>query len=221
MVTVDGYRQVETILLIAADRREFAGFTRHLEGVRELSLGIDYAATGTRRGRRFVLAANGAGRALAARAFQAASRFDRPSVVVSTGFCGALDPKLAAGAVVDSRDGVVATANEVILSAEAKRRLRQETGADAVDMESAQVADDAAAAGLPFRAIRAVTDTAHEDLRIDLNAARDGDGRVRDTRVVGQALRRPLTGLPELVKLYRRSRLAAKNLGDYLAGCDF
>jgi len=221
MVTADDGHTVETILLIAAERREFAGFTPHLNALRELQLGIFYAAAGTRNGDTFLLAANGCGGELASRAFRAAAAFAPPRLVVSTGFCGALDPSLAPGAIVDSRTARFATAGEVVLTAAAKRRLRKQTGAAAVDMESGQIERAAAAHGIPFLAIRAVTDTAGEDLAIDLNSALDARGRFVASRVIREALRRPLGGVPELVKLFRRSRLAARNLGDYLAGCRF
>ncbi len=95
-------------------------------------------------------------------------------MVISTGFCGALDPALRVGEIV--RDGIW-TEDRVGVTAEDKRRLRQQTGARVVEMEFAAVSAKAAEWGVPCKAIRVVSDTALEDLPLDFNRYRDGDGR--------------------------------------------
>ncbi len=50
------------------------------------------------------------------------------------------------------------------VDAEANRALHKESGADVVDMESHLAAEFAQRNGLPFAAIRAISDTAHQEL---------------------------------------------------------
>jgi adenosylhomocysteine nucleosidase len=110
-------------------------------------------------------------------------------------------------------DGVVQTAHE-------KRRLRERTGADAVDMESAALAREARRAGLPFYCVRVVTDTAEQSFTNDFNVSRGPDGRFSKRAVVVRALARPWSRLPELVRLARTGRRASIILGDALAAVE-
>lgn len=218
--------------MIAAYARELAGLAPRLEGRSALAPahGLDYAEQGTLAGRRWVLAANGAGPRLAAIAARSCGPVDR---IVTTGFCGALDPALAPADVVvcdrvidsdsnrrfrtaDAFGATCLSGDRVIQSAREKAELRQTTGAGVVEMEAAGVAAEAEALGVPLHCIRVVTDTADEDMRIDFNAARDETGRFRTGRILASALRRPRTGIPELLKLNERAKLASERLGDYL-----
>jgi hypothetical protein len=88
-------------------------------------------------------------------------------------------------------------------------------------MEAAAVASEARAAGIPFFCVRVVLDLAGEDLRLDLEAARDRQGRFSRSRILRAALARPRLLIPELIRLERRSRLAARALGDFVAECRF
>jgi nucleoside phosphorylase len=231
------------VLVIAADRREFSGILRLAENTVPLQWPVDWCSTATLAGRHLVLVANGPGELLAAEAFDVALRETRSVAVVNTGFCGALSPEMRPGYIVvasrveplertgglpcmlpettlDHRTGTLLTSNRVILTAAEKNELRKR-GGDAVDMEAAAVGERSASRGLPFYSIRAVTDLANEDLRVDLNAARGPDGRFSDWRIVTSALTRPWPCLPELWKLRRRSALATDRLGQFLAGCRF
>ena len=210
---------METVLLIASEAREFGGLVRHTgEGV-PLPWPVDHAREAVHGGRRWIMVANGPGQALAAKAVSTALERSRPDVVVSTGWCGALDPSIAACAVVDAREHPIVCADRVVDSAAAKAELRRTSGASIVDMESAAVESAACRAGIPYRCIRVVTDTAGETFDIDLNAARRPDGRFDHRRILLQVLRRPWTRIPELARLATRSHQAAEKLGDFLAGC--
>lgn len=193
-------------------------------------------------GKRLLLAANGHGPELAGRAADVAACMEPPEGVLSAGFCGALAPDLVPGGIVvasrieapatgasfearlpasDRRfaSGPVFSVDRVVRTAEEKQAMRL-AGAVAVEMEAAAVAQRAARWNLPFYCVRAVTDTCDEDLGLDLNAARDGRGRIRTGRIVADALRHPAF-VPELLMLWRRSRLAAEELGNFLADCRF
>jgi len=78
--------------------------------------------------------------------------------------------------------GTVVTGNQVIFSTERKRWLRQTFDALAVDMESAAVAQVAVAYGLPWLAVRAISDTASEEWNLDY-------GRLRTYLDAGQSAR--------------------------------
>ncbi|MDQ2900325.1 MAG: hypothetical protein M3Y07_11060, partial [Acidobacteriota bacterium] len=101
-----------------------------------------------------------------------------------------------------------------------KRQLRQ-TGAIAVEMEAGGAAAKAAELGVPFYCIRAVSDLAGETFSCDFNAALRQDGQFDTMRLLTSAMRKPVSRFPELFHLQRRCATASKNLGAFLAGCEF
>ena len=123
--------------------------------------------------------------AAAAAAIDGDQRFN-PSRVVSVGYCGGLDPALKVGDVVTAAavlapDGTrfpaeplgspavtVATADAVVAAPAAKAALFAATGAAVVDMEAAGVAAACGARGMPFSAVKVVTDAAGDALPADL-----------------------------------------------------
>jgi adenosylhomocysteine nucleosidase len=203
---------METWLIVAAETREFAGIRKR--------------APNDRR----VLVASGPGPRLASAAVNEALR-ERRNVdgIVSTGFCGALDPALCVGDIVVSGDGVasprsfvrgqILSMDRVAVTAAEKRDLRERTGAVAIEMESAAVAAKAREWGVPFRCIKAVSDIAAEDLPLDFNLYRDPAGRFSRSRIALAAMRRPLTAIPALLRLDRNCRHAADKLGEFFADC--
>jgi adenosylhomocysteine nucleosidase len=234
---------VDTILLVAAEAREFAGIWRHCRSAGKLRSRIRFARTGHLNGNRFVMVANGAGPVLARKALDAAVSKEKVDALVSVGFCGALDPALEAGDIFVASGVYAAERSEtfetrlpatakpyacghlfsvdrVIRTVEEKRHLRT-LGAGAVEMEASAVASYAQQRGIPFFCIRVVVDTANEGLLLDWNAVRDREGRLRVSRVFTAALGRPKLLAPELFKLYHRSRHAARALGDFLVCCRF
>lgn len=230
--------------MIAADAREFRGLCSRIGTGRDLQWPVDYSRAVECDGRRWILTANGPGPRLAMEAIETALRHDRYRAVLNTGFCGALDPDLEAGEVVAAdrvlddesgtwfdasipsgaaklRKGAIVTGNRVISTAGMKADLRRRTGASFADMEACAVARESHARGLPFHCIRAVSDTASEGFDVDLDAARDQEGRFRLSGILSQAARKPLTRIPELIRLDRRTRMASDMLGEFLAGCRF
>ena len=229
------------LLLIAADPMEYAGVLSHARGVRPVSLGIRWARSADVGGQDALLAANGVGAGHAAAAVDAAAAHHRPQAVVGTGYCGALDESLhIAGVVVGDRvmgggtaypalpvasaaafrRGAVCSVDRVVRTAAEKRELGS-AGACAVEMEAYGVAARAAALGLPFYCIKAVTDLAREDMANDFNAALRPDGHFDTISILGRALRRPTVRLPELLRLRSRCILAARALGEFFADCRF
>jgi len=105
------------------------------------------------------------------------------------------------------------TTRRMILTSGEKTNLSAE--ADAVDMESFAVLDEAQSWGLKGVAIRAVGDTASEDAPLDFNRAIDEQGKVRPGRMLALLLERP-RALPKLLHFARQSRDAAIALADYM-----
>jgi len=231
------------VLVVAAERRELVGILRILGKRAKVQLPIDFAEEGERESSRFLLIANGAGPSLPAKAVDAASQHRAFDAIVSTGFCGGLDPSLQVGDIVVAdrvdaveqnaaypalapscaagyRRGVVVSQDKIAQTIEEKRQLRAR-GAAAVEMEAAAVAERANRAGLPFFCVRVVSDTADQGFLFDLNTMRDADGRFQTSRILGAALASPMRLVPQLFRLQQQSSLAARNLGDFFADCRF
>lgn len=217
------------ILFVAAEAMEFEGVLERASGVRPATVSAQWARECRLGEHDALLVANGAGTKRAAAAARAGIETWRPEAVVSTGFCGALDPSLGIGSVVIGTDGpaageaargVIRTVDHVVRAAEEKRKLRA-SGAVAVEMEAAGVADCARERGLPFFCVRAVTDLAGETLANDFQAALREDGHFDTIKVLAGALRHPSQRVPELLRLRRRCKHAARALGDFFVVCGF
>ena len=120
-----------------------------------------------------VLVCGGIGVEAARRACEAIIKLYQPRLVISVGFAGALDPGLELGQVltprlvIDARDGSrtqvgsgsgVLVSFDAVADAEQKFKLGKSYRADAVDMEAAAVACGAHAHGIPFVAMKAISD---------------------------------------------------------------
>jgi len=225
------------VLLVASDPRELTGILARCRDVAHAGLPVWFARTGTLNGERITAIANGPGRKLAAAAVEAAPRAE---AIVSTGWCGALDPALRPGDVFVAssvngaackqpsttrphRTGELASIDRVVTSAEEKHRLHTGNGHSpaAVEMEAAAVARAARERGAAFYCIRAVLDTAEESFTLDFNRLRDGQGRFSRPRILAAGLARPWAAVPELFRLNARGRLCSRALGDFFADCRF
>lgn len=220
---------------------EYGGILNRMEARQNRRLPIRWCRSGRLNDYEVVLAANGAGSQRAAAAVDAGWAVSRPEAVISTGFCGALDPKLQiadvvvgtrvmaggsdyaalpVGSSVEHAAGVVCSVDHVVQTAAEKRALHA-LGYTAVEMEAGGVAARAKALGAGFFCIRSVTDLAGEDLANDYNRALRPDGRFDTMRIFRYALRRPTARLPELIRLHHNCALAAQTLGEFLADCRF
>lgn len=228
------------LLFVASDPMEFRGILAVTQAPRKISASVDWARAGKMNGHEVLLVANGAGWQRAADAMDAACDEFPADRVVSTGFCGALDPQLqvadlVAGTLVAHgnrrfsalpvtgkgvRTGIVCSIDHVAGTAEEKRALCAD-GYSVVEMEAAGVAERAEARGLPFSCVRAVTDLASEDMANDFNRSLRSDGHFATMRILGGAVRHPAARFPELIRLQRRGTRAAQALGDFFADCRF
>lgn len=226
------------IAFIAADRMEFPRFLKRAEAVKPSLLPVDWAREVTLGGHECLLAANGAGPRRAGAAAKAAIEMFHPDAVVSTGFCGALSPALAIADLVAANyvvgdgvnfvaktlpgvlDGSIRSVTYVAATAGQKRDLAA-GGSIAVEMEAAGVAAETTRYSLPFYCVRAVTDLAGETMANDFNMALRPDGHFDTMRILREALRRPSTRLPELLRLRTRCSRAAGALGEFFANSRF
>ncbi len=194
-----------------------------------------------RDGTPVVIAISGAG---AGNSFRAAQRLAAEfplGGLVTLGFAGGLIPGLRAGDVVladvvidqDSQErfacstdllpvrfnrrGNLLSAGAVIISSEEKFRLGEKWQAVAVDMESAGVARAAAAAGVPFCAVKSITDSADESLSIDFSRCQREDKNFSFWAIACQGLS-TLNGARDLWRLARNARRAASSLAAAIGG---
>jgi nucleoside phosphorylase len=133
-----------------------------------------------------VFVAGGVGaRPAAAAAVLMADHF-KPDALISAGFCGALGDELDTGDLIlggtrkqkpdeavlafakaaapKARTGLIRTVEKVVLDPEEKKKLREDKGALAIDMEAEAVALAARSKGVGFLSVKAVIDTPSEPL---------------------------------------------------------
>jgi nucleoside phosphorylase len=230
--------------VVFALRRE-AMFFRRIRRPRRVFPGAPVPAVFHGDGPRTVLALEtGVGAAAMARALTwllSNPRIDdvpyRPTLIVSAGFSGAVVSGLRVGDLVVADDvcdsegvcraatrsvasasyrrGRLLTASHIVGRPEEKRRLGEQSGAVAVDMESAVVARLCSESGVPFGCIRAISDDVDTFLSESLLALLQGGG-VNPARLLSAVLRRPFL-IAELMRLGAHTRKAAKKLA---AGLD-
>ncbi len=110
------------------------------------------------------------------------------------------------------RGGSIVTTPMPVLTRQEKTSLYSDTGAQAVDMESAAVARAAADRGLPMFALRTVCDTASDDLPAKYMDFIAPDGSVRWSLLPAYLLRRP-SRMGQLIRHGKRFSDALSALG--------
>ena len=172
--------------------------------------------------------------------------------VISFGVAGGLDPSLKPGDIVlatevvagDARwlaglslneevmadlalkrrvvRGGLAGAEEVIVAQARKAALWLQTGAAAVDMESHIAAAYAADAGLPFAALRVISDSAHRSLPALAKTAIRPDGKIDLRKILSGVVRDP-SALSALVSTgidFNRALRSLRGCRSFLLGSE-
>jgi len=111
------------------------------------------------------------------------------------------------------RLGTFITTTRIENKRELAGRLPAGVASPLLEMESCAVAEAAVEAGLPFMAVRAVSDDSGEEIGFDIAELCDADLNVRVGRVLLTLTRKPWI-LPQLLRLARNSRIAGERLAD-------
>nr|WP_229739164.1 phosphorylase [Edaphobacter dinghuensis] len=172
-----------------------------------------------------VVACAGMGADRATLAVQAALSLKPVTTILSTGLAGACDPALSvgdivrAGVVIDARTGErfadpllnqTLITTSVIADIKEKQRLYASYRASAVDMEAATVARLAQTHGLPFRAIKSISDEASFEME-ELAQFATADGQFREAAFAAHSILRPYLW-PKLLALAGNSKRAVQSL---------
>ena len=168
------------------------------------------------------------------RAFLAAHS---PALVLTCGFAGGLNPALKLGDVVveigpradpptadcyrrladaGAKPAKFHCADRIATTATEKRQLRRETGADAVEMESAAIHEVCRARGVGCVTARVISDAADEDLPLDFNALAKPDQSLDFGKLAWTIAKSP-GKIGALLTLRRKTRRAADALAAVLA----
>ena len=118
--------------------------------------------------------------------------------------------------------GGLAGAEEVIVAQARKAALWLQTGAAAVDMESHIAAAYAAEAGLPFAALRVISDSAHRSLPALAKSAIRPDGKVDLRKILSGVVRDP-SALSALVSTgldFNRALRSLRGCRSFLLGSE-
>lgn len=188
--------------------------------------------------------ATGDGGLRAARAAREAIAAVRPAAVIGAGVAGGLSEDLVAGEIVVSvrvldaaeeapppdadlvrralvlpgiRAATLLTVIRPALSRAQKAALAVRAGdPSSVDMESSAWARACAHAGVPYVILRAISDTADEDLPRYLAHCMDTEGGIRRSAVAWNAVLHPAS-IPALLRMRRRVADCGRSLGAAVA----
>ena len=188
----------------------------------------------TRGFARLKVVVTGMGQVNARRAIEHALDSERPSRVFTCGFAGglnpacepvsvvfdlddplkALEPKLAS---LEARPGRFLCLDKVVCEASAKAKAFQETGCDAVEMESGVIREVCRTRGIPSGTIRVISDAADEPLPLDFGALMTPDYKMDFLKLAGALARSP-GRIPALMQFRKRILASADKLAGVLSG---
>lgn len=114
-----------------------------------------------------------------------------------------------------ARAGTLVSQGRVIVSAREKRQLGERCGAVAVDMETRALVEAAHAAGLPWLAVRAISDPVGEDLPLDFNEFMDAAGNPSKLRILWEGIKRPAL-LGRLIAMEKTAAALGRSLAELL-----
>ena len=172
----------------------------------------------------------GMGRANAEKAVRQFLATQPAELVLTCGFAGGLNPELAPGDVLfetadeklaarlqsaGAKPAKIHCASRVAVTAAEKKQLRQTTGADVVEMESAAIQELCRARRIPCATVRVVSDSAAEDLPLDFNQLYRPDMTLDFGRLLWAIAKSP-GKIRALMRLQKRCQFAAAKLAEVL-----
>lgn len=225
---------------------EAGGIVDRLSGVVRIEAAGFVAREGGLDGRRLLVVESGAGCEAAARATQSLILGHEPRWIISAGFAGGLDDRLAQGDILladeiveptgrvlaidfkvapDAEEqnrhvhvGRLLSTDRVVERAEEKRNLGSQYAALAVDLESMGVAEVCSSEKVRFLSVRVITDA------VDRTLPRDIDYLVKKKSTAGRLgaaagaiLRRP-SSIKDMWQLKEDALVASERLAKFLTG---
>jgi adenosylhomocysteine nucleosidase len=158
-----------------------------------------------------------------------------PKLVLTCGFAGGLNPELKPGEVIfetsdenlrakllgaRAKPLKIFCADRIATTIAEKKKLRAETGADAVEMESAAIHAVCRERGIPCATVRVISDTASEDLPLDFNVLSKPDKNL-DFGKLFLAIAKSPGKIGALMQLQKKTKFAAERLAEVLAKITF
>ena len=153
-----------------------------------------------------------------------------PERVFTCGFAGALNPLLKTGDVVfdtnesalreklanaGARPATFFCSPRIATTVSEKADLRRTTGADAVEMESEAIHAICRERAVPCATVRAISDTAQEDLPLDFNRLANPDSSLNYGKLMVAIAKSPRR-IPALFRLQKHCKFAAERLAETL-----
>ncbi|MBI1367648.1 MAG: hypothetical protein GC162_03240 [Planctomycetes bacterium] len=222
-------------LITAAVAAEVGPLVRRLRLRRDRSLlRGTLTFVGTHDGRRVIVVVTGIGPDRAGKVTRRMIQLVSPAAVLITGTAGAANPNLHTGHVIEPAQiidaarnvrlhptlpgqsrGVLRTSDLLIESPDEKARLFAD-GVDAIDMESAAIAEVCDHFEVPWRCARAIFDEAGELLPGWLMGMTGRDGRVSVRGAMWSIMTRPHQ-IGRLMRLGKQARRAAEAAAERIA----
>lgn len=159
------------------------------------------------------------------------SNHPQPSWIISSGFAGGLNPDLVRGSVLFETDkdfphlqrldhasaipGRFHTVDRVLITAQEKAAVREQTGADAVEMESGAILRWSRQRGIPAAILRVISDAAADDLPLDFNRLMTPDLRISPLQLTKALVSSPARIL-SLIQFQRQVQAASRQLSAVL-----